>query len=131
MIHHHIRKHILSFSHALRGMYWAFRTERSYAIHFFLSFLSLAGGLYFHVSYFEFLIIIMVIFGGLAMEMVNTAIEETTNAIDTKWREDIKRAKDVSAGAMLMYAIGAFVIACYIFIPHLVAEVNRIVIHFP
>ena len=54
---------------------------------------------------------------GLAIETINTAIEETTDAIDIKIREDIKIAKDVSAAAMLIYAIGATIIALMIFVP--------------
>ena len=54
---------------------------------------------------------------GLVIETINTAIEEATDAIDTKIREDIKIAKDISAAAMLIYAIGAIVIALMIFIP--------------
>lgn len=127
----HIHKHIMSFRHAFRGMFWAFRTERSYAIHFTLSALSLIGGIVLHVSHSEYLIIILLVFGGLAVEMINTAFEETTDAIDTKYREDIKRAKDVSAGAMLTYAIGAAVIACYIFVPKILVLFGSPVIHLP
>jgi diacylglycerol kinase len=78
-------------------------------------------GLFLHISYFEFLIIILLVFSGLTIETVNTAIEEATDAIDTKWREDIKIAKDVAAGAMLIYAMGAAVLALIIFLPKLLA----------
>lgn len=125
MIRHHIHHQILSFSHAIRGIVWVIKTERSYTVHLTLSALSLAGALIFQIGYIEFLILLLLIFGGLAMEMVNTAIEETTDAIDTKWREDIRRAKDVAAGAMLTYSIGAFIIACFIFIPRILLFIFR------
>ncbi len=54
---------------------------------------------------------------GLTIETINTAIEQTTDAIDLKWREDIRLAKDLSAAAMLIFAIGALVVAGIIFIP--------------
>jgi len=72
---------------------------------------------YFQINYIEWIVIIFTIFVGLVIEMVNTSIEATTDAIDLKVREDIKIAKDVSAGAMLIYAIGALVIAAIIFLP--------------
>ena len=125
MIRHHIHRQMLSFGHAFRGIMWAIKTEKSYAVHLTLSALSLFGALIFRISYIEFLILIILIFGGLAMEMVNTAIEETTDAIDTKWREDIRRAKDVAAGAMLTYAFGAFIVACCVFIPRILLFIFR------
>lgn len=54
---------------------------------------------------------------GLAIEAVNTAIEEAIDAIHKDWTEEIKIAKDVSAAAMLIFSLSAFLIACIIFIP--------------
>jgi len=82
-----------------------------------LSSLSLALGVWLKIADYEFLIICVLITLGLSIETINTAIEEATDAVDTKIREDIKRAKDVSAGAMLIFAIGATLIAGFIFIP--------------
>jgi diacylglycerol kinase len=74
-------------------------------------------GFWLQISYIEFLIIIFLITVGLVIETINTAIESTTDAIDTRIREDIRISKDVAAAAMLVYAIGATVIAMMIFIP--------------
>jgi diacylglycerol kinase len=98
-------------------MIWAFKSQTNYRIHFFLSFLSLVGSYFLKVSYYEFLLILFLITVGLVIETINTAIEEATDAIDTKIREDIKIAKDVAAAAMLIYAIGSAIIALMIFIP--------------
>lgn len=54
---------------------------------------------------------------GLVIETINTGLEQTTDAIDRKIREDIKIAKDVAAAAMLLYAVGAFIMATLIFLP--------------
>lgn len=112
-----IRKHTISFKHAFEGMIWAFKSQPNYRIHFFLSVLSLFSAYFLKVSYFEFLFILGLITVGLVIETINTAIEEATDAIDTKIREDIKIAKDVAAAAMLIYAIGSAIIASVIFIP--------------
>ncbi len=112
-----IRKHHISFKNAWRGLRWALETQPNYKIHLTLSTLALLGGWFFKISYGEFLTIVTLIIVGLTIETVNTAIEETNDAIDTKWRTDIGIAKDVAAGAMLMFALGAVVIALVIFIP--------------
>ena len=112
-----LRNHTISFKNAIRGLVWALKTQPNYKIHLSLSLLAIVGGFCFNISYFEFLIILILIFVGLAIETVNTAIEETNDAIDVKVRPDIGLAKDIAAGTMLIFAIGAFTIACIIFIP--------------
>ena len=111
------RKHTISFKNAYNGLVWSLKTQPNYRIHLFLSLTSIFFGFYLKISYFEFLLIVFLITVGLAIETINTAIEEATDAIDTKIREDIKIAKDVAAAAMLIYAIGATVIALMIFLP--------------
>lgn len=121
MIRKLIKKHTISFQHASEGLIWAAETQPNYVIHLVLSLTALIGGYFLRISYTEFLVIVVLIFVGLALETVNTAIEVTTDAVDRKWRQDIKVAKDVAAGAMLIYAIGSFSVACIIFIPPILA----------
>ncbi|PIP63423.1 diacylglycerol kinase [Candidatus Roizmanbacteria bacterium CG_4_9_14_3_um_filter_33_18] len=111
------KTHTISFKNAFNGLVWSLRTQPNYRIHLFLSLISIIFGFYLKISSFEFLLIVFLITVGLAIETINTAIEETTDAIDTKIREDIKIAKDVAAAAMLIYAIGTTVIALMIFVP--------------
>jgi diacylglycerol kinase len=54
--------------------------------------------------------------------MVNTSIELTCDMIDKNVNEHIKEIKDISAGAVLLSAITAFIIGCIVFIPKLVAH---------
>lgn len=114
-----IKKHTISIRHAYEGMVWAFKTQINYRIHFLFSVLALLASWFLHISYFEFLLILSLIVIGIMVEAINTAIELTTDAIDKEWREDIKFAKDVSAAAMLIFSLGALVIAAIIFIPRI------------
>lgn len=65
-------------------------------------------------------IILFIIMLGLVCEMINTALESMTDLITSEWREKAKIAKDVSAGMMLMTAIGAVIIASIIFYPYII-----------
>lgn len=116
-----MRRHYLSFKNAYQGLIFAFKTQPNYKIHFLLSFLAVLGAWFFRVSYSEFLIIILFIFLGMTIEMVNTAVETTCDAIDRNHREDIRIAKDVSAAAMLIFSLGALVVACIIFVPKIIS----------
>ena len=113
------KKHTISFKNAFNGLIWALKSQPNYRIHLSLSLASLGFGFWLKISYMEYLIIIFLITVGLVIETINTAIEVATDAIDTKIREDLRITKDVSAAAMLIYAIGATVIALMIFIPKL------------
>jgi len=115
-----LKQHTISIKHALDGLFWALRTQPNYRVHIFLSLLSLLGSFIFKVSYFEWLLIIFLITVGIVVETLNTGLEQTTDAIDRKIREDIKIAKDVAAAAMLVYALGSMVIASLIFIPKII-----------
>lgn len=115
-----IRKHTISFKHAYNGLIAALLTQPNYRVHLVLSFISILAGIYFRISYFEFLLIGTLITSGLVVETINTAIEETCNAIDETIRPDIKIAKDTAAAAMLVFAIGSSVLAGCIFIPRII-----------
>lgn len=112
---------MLSFKNAFEGILWIAKNETNFRIHIILSILGIAGGVFFQISYFEFLTILILIGLGLSIEAVNTAIEETIDAIHKDFSPAIKIAKDVSAAAMLIFAITAFSIACIIFIPRIIA----------
>ena len=114
------KKHTISFKNAFNGLIWSLKTQPNYKIHLSLSLLALALSYWLKISYSELLIIIFLITVGLVIETINTAIEAATDAIDTKIREDIKITKDVSAAAMLIYAIGATIIALMIFVPKII-----------
>jgi len=116
-----IKKHTISFRHAFEGLFWAFTTQPNYKIHVALSIISLGCGILFRISKMEFLAIGILITMGFAIETINTAIEETCDAIDSTIRPDIKIAKDVAAAAMLIFAIGSTILAGCIFIPHIIS----------
>ena len=115
-----IKRHTISFKNAFRGLAWAIKTQPNFKIHLILSFVALAASYYLSISYGELLIILTFIAIGLALEAVNTAFELTTDAIDVKWREDIGLAKDVAAGAMLIFSIMAVAVSLIIFVPKIV-----------
>lgn len=115
-----LRKHTISFKHAFEGLIQALSTQPNYRIHLFLSALALAGGFFFRIRYEEFLIVGLLITMGLVIETVNTAIEETCDAIDEAIRPDIKVAKDTAAAAMLIFAMGSAILAGVIFVPRII-----------
>ena len=74
------------------------------------------------ITYIEMTIIVLTIVFGLGVEMVNTSIEAMTDLITTKYRQEAKIAKNVSAGMMLLVAIGATLVAGLIFLPRIFGQ---------
>ncbi len=121
-----IRKHADSIGHALDGLIWAVRTQHNYRAHIFLVLISIGGGIFFHITYTEWLVILSLTLMGLIFETINTAIEKLGDAISKDYNLDIKIAKDVSAASMLLYAVGAAIGAAMIFLPRIVSLLTPI-----
>jgi len=115
-----LRQHHISLKNALNGLSWAFTTQPNFSVHLTLSSIALLMAWLFRIELTEMLVIIMVIVFGLGAEMINTPIEAMTDLITKEWKQEAKIAKDVAAGMMLLYAIGALMVGIFIFLPHLI-----------
>jgi diacylglycerol kinase len=51
--------------------------------------------------------------------MINTAIEEVVNLLTNEHKMEAKIAKDVSAGMVLLTAIGAVIVGILVFTPYI------------
>lgn len=112
-----LHRHTISFKHAFNGVSWAITNNPNYLIHVALSLIALGAGAYFQILYFEWLVLVLTIGIGFVIESLNSALEAMGDAITKDYREEIKIAKDVSAGAMFLYAVMALSIALFIFGP--------------
>jgi diacylglycerol kinase (ATP) len=80
-----------------------------------------AMGIYTNVTLREWLFLVIAIGLVVVTELVNTGIEYLGDAITDEQDENIRKAKDVSAGAVLIAALTAAVIAGLVFIPKLIS----------
>ena len=113
-------KHTISFKNALRGISIALTTQTNLRIHFLIGSLVLVTAVYLSIPFAQILLLILTIALVMLAEMINTSIEFFCNAITLENNEDIKRAKDVSAGAVLISVIFATLIGLVIFIPQII-----------
>ncbi len=121
-IRHRIRRHTISFKHAIDGIVWVFRTQPNYQVHVVLSVLAVAMGLYFEIQMYEWLTLLLLITVGLTIETINSTFEQTLDTVSLEKREDIRIAKDAAAGAMLIFAIGAALAGIIIFLPKILGS---------
>lgn len=114
------KKLINSFKYAFSGITTAFKSEKNMKIHFTMMMLVIIFGILLKISLNEWLVCIMLFCMVIGSEMINTAVENVVNlAMPTK-NEVAKNAKDISAGAVLVFAIGSAIIGLIIFIPKII-----------
>lgn len=113
-------KHTISFKNAFAGIWTAVTTQTNIRIHFIIASLVLIAAVYLEVSLDHVLDLIVAISIVMLAEMINTAIEFLCDAVTLEHNENIKMAKDVSAGAVLISAIFAALIGFIVFIPKLI-----------
>ena len=122
----HRKKYFLnSFIHAFRGIVLLIKHEYNFRIHIIAAAIVTGAGFYFNISKFEWLILIITICIVMLAEAMNTAIEKLSDHVsDGNYHENIKKVKDVGAGAVLIAAIAAVIVGIIIFIPKIIDILN-------
>ena len=114
------KKLINSFKYAFTGIKSAFKTEQNMKIHFTIMTLVIVLGIFLHISIQEWIICVGCFACVIGAEMFNTAIEKVVDLASPEKNEIAKLAKDISAGAVLIFAIGSAIIGLLIFVPKVI-----------
>lgn len=111
-----LKKLLHSFGYALKGIITALK-QQNLRIHFASTLIVVIIGLITGLSSIEWLIIILVISLVIGAEMINSAIESVVDLASPEIHPLAKQAKDIAAGAVLIFAIASVVIGLIIFLP--------------
>lgn len=114
-----LRAFLRSFVYAGRGLWYALRTQRNMRVHAALALLAIVLGLVLRISPVEWALVFIAITGVVITEMINTVVEALVDLASPQFNPLAKIAKDVAAGAVLLNAILAVVIALFVYVPHL------------
>lgn len=112
-------KVIKSFKYAMEGIVASFKSEKNMKIHVLVMILVIIAGFFLKLNLIEWFICIILFAIVISGELFNTAIETIVDMVMPEKNDKAKLAKDVSAGAVLVLAIGAIVIGLIIFVPKL------------
>lgn len=103
------------FGYAFCGIFRTVKEERNFRIHLVaVLFVSWFAVLY-EVTAGQALVLILFFSAVLALELLNTAVENAVDLITTERCPLAKKAKDAAAGAVLVTAIGSVVGAAVLF----------------
>ena len=109
-----------SVKHALNGIEYAMDHERNVKVEMFIGILVSIAGFIFHISIFEWLVILLTIAMVITLEFINTAIERVVDLVTTDYKELAKASKDVAAGAVLIMSLFSVIIGIVIFLPKII-----------
>ncbi|MGF1590779.1 MAG: diacylglycerol kinase family protein [Pleurocapsa sp.] len=110
----------LSFKYAWAGVCYAFSTQRNFRIHTFIGIVAVSLGAILRIEAIEMAIISMTCAIVMVLELINTAIEAVVDlTVKQSYHELAKIAKDCAAGAVLISAIAAVIVAAFILLPPL------------
>ena len=112
-----LQKRINSFKYAFKGIGRLFRTQVNAWIHLVAASCVAAAGLYFDISTIEWCICVIAVGGVLSAEAFNTALEDLTDLVSPDHHPLAGHVKDLAAGAVLLFSIGAATAGILIFLP--------------
>jgi len=114
-----LRRVVRSFGYAFEGLSVMLRTQPNFLVHVAAAIVIIALGIAVGLTAAEFAVVVVTIAMVMIVECLNTALESVCDLVSPGIHPLVKRAKDVSAAAVLIAAAASVVIAVLIFAPHL------------
>lgn len=114
------RKRLHSFGYAIKGLRFLWCGDNA-RIQLSVALIAIILAWWLHCSTTEWAIIIICIGGVLGGEAFNTALETLADRISQQYDPLVGRAKDLAAGAVLLWAIASVGAGLLIFTPKLMA----------
>ena len=118
------KKLFKSFHYAARGVVFLLKSEQNARVHAVATILVGILAYIFQVSRLEAAILFMSVILVFAIEIINTAIEKVFDVCYPGKHVVIRGVKDAMAGAVLISAVIAIVVALLVFLPHIRALVK-------
>jgi diacylglycerol kinase (ATP) len=110
-----------SFRHALAGAVHILRTQRNARIELAIGVVAIGLASWLGFTPIEWAVLALTITLVVGLEWINTALELAVTLASPQRHPTARAAKDVSAAAVLVSAIGAVVVGLLLFGPRLVA----------
>jgi diacylglycerol kinase (ATP) len=120
-----MKKLIRSFGYAFKGVAYATTSQLNFRIHLVAAVIAVIMGFALHISVSEWLWVALSITLVLVTEIFNTMIETLTDLVSPGYNEKAGHIKDMSAGAVVIAALFAFIMGLIIFLPKLLLLINH------
>ena len=111
-----MKNQIFGFKCAFKGIWDTLKSESHMRFHMVAAFYVVIFSFFYSFSIIQWAILILTMVLVMVLEMVNTCIEKLCNLVADRYEPLVKIAKDTSAGAVLISAIGSAVVAVLFFL---------------
>ncbi len=105
--------------YARQGLRLIFKNERNFRIDICVAIVVIVFGFIFRISHQDWIALSLVISMVFISESINSAIEALCDTVSLDYKVNIKYAKDVSAGAVLVSALVSIITGILVFIPYI------------
>lgn len=109
-----------SFRIALNGIFLIIKNERNFRIQLFIAFCIGIVGIFLKFSHQDWVSIGLLVALVLISESFNSVIEALSDTLSQDYRVNIKYAKDVAAGAVLISSMASLSAGAIIIIPYVI-----------
>ncbi len=109
---------VASFNSALGGFLHVINKERNFKIHLLIAFFVIITGLFLKLPLPEFLLLLIVISIVLIAELINTVVEIIIDVFIEEYHFEAKKAKDISAAAVLLSAVLSVIVGYLVIVKH-------------
>jgi len=113
-----VSKMIDSFKFALHGVWYIVRKEQNFQIDLIAATVVVILMIIFELSTLEYVALSGSIVAVMIMEIINTVFERMVDVLKPRVHPYAKTMKDMMAAAVLITAVGAFVVGLFILGPH-------------
>lgn len=107
-----------SFKYAFKGLWYVAKTEQSFRIHVIAGIIVIILMIYFQVSLWQAIILLLVVTLVLILELINSIFEKIIDILKPRVHFYVQIIKDMMAAAVLIASIGALVVGILIFFPY-------------
>lgn len=114
---------IRSLRAATMGVMEVFKSERNAKIHLVVGFVVVLLGISLGITSSEWAAVFFAIMLVFLAEIMNTAIEKSLDIIDPNHNPRVRHIKDMTAGAVLVAAVGAALVGIAVFWPYILGIV--------
>lgn len=115
-----------SVRHATRGIFLAFRTERSFRIQIMVAAAIIILLLLLPLALWERCLLILAMAAVLVLELLNSAVERLVDLLKPRLSDYVADIKDLMAGAVLVAAFFSAILGLMILWPHVIPMFSRL-----
>lgn len=116
-----LKNRLKSFRFAIHGLVFLLKQEPNAWIHLLITLTAIGLAILLNINKTEWILIVITIGLVFSAEVFNSAVERLVDMISPEQNPQAGVIKDLSAGAVLITAIAAFVVGLIVFIPKLLA----------